>query len=358
MRRAVSEKVIVAMSGGVDSAVAALLLKQRGYRIQGMFMKNWTDPLAAECPWEKEARDFHRICKQIGIPGTIATFEHEYRKKVVEYLINGYRRGVTPNPDMLCNREIKFKVFLQKARSLGADYIATGHYVQKIKKENICELHQARDLDKDQSYFLALLNQAQIRRAIFPIGRYKKTEIRKIAQRAHIPVYDKKDSQGICFIGKVKFSDFIRQYIRSKPGLVKFTNGKIIGEHEGLAFYTIGQRHGLGIGGGRPYYVADKDMNTNTLYVTAQTSDSTLYTKKIIVSSMNWISGKQPSLPQRCAARIRYRQPKQYCHIHKNGEGLVFIFDKKQRAATTGQFAVCYQRTAMLGGGVISRIIN
>ncbi len=345
------------MSGGVDSSVAALLLKKEGYDVTGVFMKNWSDPLANECPWKKDLADFHDVCKILQIPGRIEVFEAQYQKKVVQYMIEGYKKGITPNPDMLCNREIKFKVFLEKARALGADYIATGHYVRKKRaikgKRKIFKLLQAIDLNKDQSYFIALLNQRQLRYSLFPIGNYTKPAIRKIAKKAKLPVHNKKDSQGICFIGKVKFKEFIREYIEPHPGIIKDTNGAQVGRHDGLMFYTIGQRHGLGIGGGKPYFVVEKNKRSNRLIVGIGNADKKLFKEEAKLINMHWIAGCAPKLPYACKARIRYRQPLQGATIEKKGNGIIIRFKKRQRAVTPGQFAVLYKKGEMIGGGAI-----
>ena len=350
-------KVFVAMSGGVDSSVAALLLKKEGYDVTGVFMKNWSDPLAKECLWKKDLIDFHKVCKILKISSRVEVFEAQYQKKVVQYLIDGYKKGITPNPDMLCNREIKFKVFLEKARALGADHIATGHYVRKkkITKKNktIYRLFQAHDQNKDQSYFLALLNQRQLKYSLFPIGNYTKPEIRSIAKKARLPVHNKKDSQGICFIGKIKFKDFIREYIKSNPGNIKDTKGSIVGKHDGLMFYTIGQRHGLGIGGGKPYFVVDKNKKNNQLIVGIGKTDKNLYKEEADLMHMHWISGCAPTFPYSCDARIRYRQPLQKATIQKKVKVLIIHFKKRQRAVTPGQFAVLYKRGQMMGGAVL-----
>jgi tRNA-uridine 2-sulfurtransferase len=349
------KKVFVAMSGGVDSSVAALLLKKQGYDVTGVYMKNWSDPLADVCPWQEDIKDFHAVCQKIGIPAKLEIFEEEYRQKVVQYLIRGYKRGLTPNPDMLCNREIKFKLFLQKARQMGADMIATGHYVIKKEKQGLFELHQAKDKNKDQSYFLSLLNQKQLKYSLFPIGPYTKPQVRAMAKKAGLPVYDKKDSQGICFIGKVKFKDFIRQFIKAKPGPIKNISGEIIGRHDGLAFYTIGQRHGLGIGGGTPYFVASKNKKTNSLVVSQGSSEKSLFSSQLTAKNFSWIAGYQAKLPLNCQARIRYRQPLQACRINNKTYDLRITFKKPQRAVTPGQFVVAYKGQAMLGGGVITQ---
>lgn len=351
------KKVYVAMSGGVDSSVAALLLKKAGYDVTGVFMKNWTDPLGKKCPWKKEARDFHQVCNELKIPGIIESFEEEYRKKVVAYLLNGYKKGITPNPDILCNSEIKFKVFLKKARLLGADFIATGHYVKKKKfmkgSASKYSLHKAKDMTKDQSYFLALLNQRQLRYSLFPVGSFLKLDIRKFARDAKLSIHAKKDSQGICFIGDVKFRDFIKDFIDEKEGTIITVKGEIIGKHKGVAFYTIGQRHGLGIGGGIPYYVTGKDIYSNQLIVGKGKRNKKLFSSKIQVHNVNWINGEKQIFPLSCVARVRYRQPLQKCTVYKVNSNLKVIFNNKQRAIAPGQFCVFYKGSMMLGGGVI-----
>ena len=345
------------MSGGVDSSVAAYLLLQQGFDVTGVFMKNWSDPLADKCPWEDDLKDFISVCHKLKIKSKIEIFEEQYRKKIVKYLIDGYKKGLTPNPDMLCNKEIKFKLFLDKARKLGADYIATGHYVisksEKVKDKTIYYLFMAKDSNKDQSYFLSLLNQSQLKYSLFPIGNLLKPDVRIIAKKAGIPVYNKKDSQGICFIGKVKFSDFIRTFIPSKYGNIVTTSGEIIGRHDGLPFYTIGQRHGLKVGGGTPYYVVKKQKKENNLVVSKGAKDKSLYSLSANISNFSWISGVPPSFPINCFAKIRYRQKSQKCVVVKKGDRLLIKFNKMQRAITPGQFAVLYDKKMLLGGGVI-----
>lgn len=341
------------MSGGVDSAVAAFLLKKKGYDVTGVYMKNWSDPLADHCPWKEDIKDFYKICKVLKIPPKIEIFENEYRKKIVDYLVKGYKQGITPNPDMLCNREIKFKLFLDKAKKDGADFIATGHYVIKKDYKKIPNLFTAKDNNKDQSYFLALLNQYQINNSLFPIGNYQKSEIRSIAKKAKIPVYNKKDSQGICFIGKVKFSDFIREFIPTKPGNIITTDGKVIGRHDGIYYYTIGQRHGLKIGGGIPYYIIKKDVKKNVLIVVKGNKEKSLTSKVAKVYAFNWIDKRDKNLIKICKARVRYRQPLQNCKIKFTNNNLNLMFNTEQRAVTPGQFAVLYKNSRMLGGGII-----
>lgn len=347
------KKVYVAMSGGVDSAVAAYLLKKRGYHVTGVYMKNWSDPLADVCPWEKDIKDFYNTCKVLKIPSKIEIFEEEYRKKVVNYLVNGYKQGITPNPDMLCNREIKFKLFLRKAMSQGADMIATGHYVIKKDYKKIPNLYQSKDENKDQSYFLALLNQNQIKHSLFPIGNFTKDKVRKIAKQANLPVFDKKDSQGICFIGKVKFSDFIRDFIPNKLGDIITTDGNVIGKHDGVYYYTIGQRHGLNIGGGIPYFVVEKNIKKNVLIVAKGDKEKSLLSNQADIINFNWIDKRDIKEVKACKVRVRYRQPLQGCNIKVNHSDVIIKFNKQQKAVTPGQFAVLYKNKRILGGGVI-----
>ena len=352
------QKIFVAMSGGVDSSVAAALLKERGVDVIGAHMKCWSDnknygdSVSIECLAERDAEDARRVAEALEIPFYVFDLEREYRECVFDYMVREYASGRTPNPDVLCNSEIKFGVFMEKARALGADFIATGHYVRK----DGAKLFAAVDSNKDQSYFLWRLTPAQISRSIFPIGDYTKPEVRALARKFNLPTAEKKDSQGLCFVGHLDFYDFLREKIPRKTGNVITTSGKKVGEHDGAHFYTIGQRHGLKIGGGTPYYVATKNLETNTLVVAEGAADPELYVKEITVSDMNWLSGVEPGFPFGCEARIRYRQPLQKCRVEQLGNlvsKLRVVFDKPQRAATSGQSAVFYRDDEMLGGGVI-----
>lgn len=361
------KKVFVAMSGGVDSSVAAALLKESGeFDVVAAHMICWKDTIgyakANECAAEKDAEDARRVADKLGIPFYAFDLTEEYRKKVFDYMIYEYKAGRTPNPDVMCNKEIKFGVFMERALSLGADYIATGHYIKKIKKGDSYKLISAKDNNKDQSYFLWTLTQKQLSRALFPIGDYVKDEVRNIARKFNLPTSEKKDSQGLCFVGKVNFASFLRSYIKPRVGKVLTTSGKEVGEHDGVEFYTIGQRHGIGIGGGTPYFVARRNKTTNTLIVAKDENDPKLYKKEINIANVNWISGKSPDLSRDYFVHIRYRQPLQKVKIMNYELGIKVIFDKPQRAVAEGQSLVLYDSELlnnirgkeMLGGGIIA----
>jgi tRNA-specific 2-thiouridylase len=354
-------RVVVGMSGGVDSSVTALLLKRQGFDVIGVFMKNWddTDEFGV-CTAEEDAEDVRRVCDQIGIPYYTVNFEEEYRDKVFAYFLEEYRRGRTPNPDVMCNREIKFGDFLQKALDLGADVIATGHYARVNEVDGKYELQRGIDTNKDQSYFLNALNQSQLARAMFPIGHLNKPDVRKIAEEAGLATAKKKDSTGVCFIGERNFKEFLSQYLPAKPGnMVDLVSGDVKGRHDGLMYYTLGQRQGLGIGGsgnGEPWFVANKDLESNTLYVVQGDAHSSLYSVSLTATDVNWISPEalEKSESIRCTAKFRYRQPDQGVTITAQDGGVFHVeFDIPQKAITPGQAVVFYDGEVCLGGGTI-----
>lgn len=372
-------KVFVALSGGVDSSVAALLLKNRGYDTAAVFMNCFNLDGCAE----RDAEDARRVAEKLQIPFYVWNFEEEYKRRVIDYVVDGYRLGITPNSDVMCNKEIKFGLFLRKALAAGADYVATGHYVRLRRArdsklsaglasrsgaggrvnptaDRFC-LFAAKDSNKDQSYFLWTLTQKQLKRCLFPIGDYLKSEVREMARKAGLPTADKKDSQGICFLGKVSLRDFLKKYIPERAGAVLNTRGEKVGEHIGAYFYTIGQRHGLGIPASKPYYISEKDTKTNTIIVAEGSDNRALYKKEIELTSLNWISGKEPELPAEVFARVRYRQQLSKATLLlfnsrglKNGCTAKLIFDKPQKFVAAGQSAVFYSgKGEMLGGGVM-----
>ncbi|QMV40550.1 tRNA 2-thiouridine(34) synthase MnmA [Cohnella cholangitidis] len=355
-------RVVVGMSGGVDSSVTALLLKKQGFDVIGVFMKNWddTDEFGV-CTAEEDAEDVRRVCNQIGIPYYTVNFEDEYRDKVFEYFLEEYRRGRTPNPDVMCNREIKFGEFLQKALELGAEVIATGHYARVELRDGKYELLRGVDANKDQSYFLHALNQSQLARAMFPIGHLNKPDVRKIAEEAGLATAKKKDSTGVCFIGERNFKEFLSQYLPAKPGnMVDLVSGEVKGRHDGLMYYTLGQRQGLGIGGsgnGEPWFVASKDLASNTLYVVQGDAHSSLYSVALTATEVNWISPSVPAEPIKCTAKFRYRQPDQGVTLTPQGSGAYLVeFDVPQKAITPGQAVVFYDGATCLGGGTIDKV--
>jgi len=337
------ETVYVAMSGGVDSSVAAALLKKRGYEVVAVFMKQWS-PTGQNMPciWKQEREDAMRAAVALDIPFKTWDFSKEYEGEVVSYMIREYKAGRTPNPDVMCNKEIKFGLFLKKAMTEGVDYIATGHYI--IKKGN--KLYQARDGNKDQSYFLWTLTGKQVEKCLFPVGDYVKPEIRKLAKKSKLPNADKKDSQGVCFIGPLDVKQFLKTYIKPKKGKI-LCDGKIIGEHDGVFYYTIGQRHGLDIKlGGGPYYVISKDFKKNIIYVGKETE---LYSTECTIEKLNWIN-EIPTFPVRLDVKIRYRTKSVKAILSKDGK-LEFI--KPASAITSGQSAVFYRGQRLFGGGII-----
>ncbi len=407
------------MSGGVDSSVAALLLKKRGYDVVGVFMRCWSNDgpdasVGVDCAWERDAEDARRVAEKLGIPFYVWDFEEEYRKKVVDYMIRGYKRGETPNPDVMCNREIKFGLFLERALRAGADFVATGHYARRVpalrrrlsarssgepqsalsprrlafgetelagaaraavkREPSAWSLYEAVDKNKDQSYFLWTLTQEQLRHCLFPMGDYLKSEVREIARRAGLPTAEKKDSQGICFLGKVTLADFLKQYIPEKRGAVLSLKGEKLGEHSGAWFYTIGQRHGIGVNtpprrpkgvgaptgasgsaSSQPHYVAEKDIRKNTVVVAEGAENPALYRKEIALADVNIINpqhtNKLEYIGMSVMARVRYRQPLAEAELRKWS----LVFKTPQKFVAPGQSAVFYSsRGEMLGGGVIT----
>ena len=353
------------MSGGVDSSVSALLLHQQGFDVRGLFMKNWEDnDPNGPCPAIQDSLDAMHVCDQIGIAFDAVNFADQYWQRVFRYFLEEYRAGRTPNPDVLCNKEIKFKAFLDYALSQGADTIATGHYARIEKRNGKYCLLKGCDSNKDQSYFLYALDQYQLSKAVFPLGHLHKTQVRSIALEAGFENHAKKDSTGICFIGERKFKEFLNHYLPAQPGEIRTPDNKLVGTHDGLMFYTIGQRKGLGIGGrqdteGEPWYVADKRMTDNALIVVQGEHHPLLYSHHLTAKTLHWINNKPVTPPFRCMAKTRYRQPDQACTITAiNNGGCRVVFDQAQRAVTPGQSVVFYDGEECLGGGIIDQIGN
>jgi len=398
------KKVYVGMSGGVDSSVSALLLLREGYEVVGAFMKNWSDtkdPVTGTCAWRKERADAQAVADKLGISLVTFDFEKDYRLEVVDYMIREYEAGRTPNPDVMCNRRIKFGLFLRQALAEGADFVATGHYARIVRAgragrdsfparpahagrsprseaepsgsrcgdtvreaENCFNLLAGVDENKDQSYFLHTMTQEQLSRTMFPIGHLKKSEVRALAREGGLPVAEKKDSQGICFIGQVDLSEFLERVIPPRKGPIVTTDGRVVGVHHGIAPFTIGQRHGLGIGDATPHFVVEKDRARNTLVVARGERPDELYSDSLGAAEAHWISGQAPQFPLKCEARIRYRQPLEKCVVQVlgsggagelgSGEELRVVFERPQRAVAPGQFVVFYDGDVCLGGAVIT----
>jgi tRNA-uridine 2-sulfurtransferase len=396
------KRVVVGLSGGVDSSVAAYLLKEQGYEVIGMFMKNWHDDtvtISNECPWLDDSNDAMIVAQHLGIPFQAIDLSKEYKERIVDYMFAEYKRGRTPNPDILCNREIKFDVFLEAALKLGADYVATGHYCRKgeIQKDaclpdgkgnTTYQLLAGKDTNKDQSYFLCQLTQSQLAKALFPVGELLKPEVRAIAKKAGLATAEKKDSQGLCFIGKVHLPDFLQQRLEPKKGKVieipsdsvAFKNGfdgndlaqlskpyelkpelgEVVGEHRGAHYYTIGQRRGLSIGGyEKPLFVIGTDTDKNVIYTGTGDDHPGLYRTGLFISTFDehWVRDDMKLSvggSKKYLARIRYRQPLEPCTLHKKNEGIYIIFDRPQRGVAPGQFAAWYEDEELIGSGVIS----
>lgn len=353
------------MSGGVDSSVAALLLQREGHAVSGLFMKNWeeSDP-AGECPAGRDVRDALAVCDQLGIELDAVNFAAAYRERVFSHFLREYHAGRTPNPDILCNSEIKFRVFLDHAIAAGAERIATGHYARVEGKDGTYHLLKGRDPGKDQSYFLHALSQEQLARAVFPLGGMLKSEVRSIAHAAGFVNHAKRDSTGICFIGERNFREFLGRYLPTQAGEIRSVDGRTLGRHDGLMFYTLGQRKGLGIGGstdgsGEAWYVVAKEMPENVLVVAQGHDHPSLFSRELWVDGFHWIAGQTPArLPHRCRAKTRYRQSDQPCIIEYADRRYRVMFDQPQRAVTPGQSVVLYDGDACLGGGVIAQTVG
>ncbi|OUR71545.1 tRNA 2-thiouridine(34) synthase MnmA [Arcobacter sp. 31_11_sub10_T18] len=360
------KKIVVGMSGGVDSSVTALLLKQQGYEVVGLFMKNWDYGIeGSKCPNRIEFEDAKKVGKILGIEVKGKEFVEEYRTKVFDVFLEGLKKGLTPNPDILCNREIKFNVFLNEAKKMGADFIATGHYAKISKHNGHYVLDTPKDNTKDQSYFLHALSSEQLSQSLFPLADLTKIEVREIAKEHNLPVSDKKDSTGICFIGNQRFDEFITQHLKAIPGDIIDETGKVIGRHKGLICYTLGQRKGIGLGGIKetesaghihnPWYAAKKDMENNTLTVVQDTNHPLLMNQNVEANHMHWVLEEPPKVGDKLMAQVRYRQQKQACTVTSTNDNKVLVrFDKPQRAVTLGQSLVLYDGEYCLGGGFIS----
>ena len=363
-----NKRVVLGMSGGVDSSVAAILLKEQGYEVIGVFMKNWEEKDDnGNCMAEEDYKDVVTVAEQLDIPYYSVNFVKEYWDKVFTYFLDEYKKGRTPNPDVMCNKEIKFKAFLDYAIKLGADYVATGHYARIIREEKDGKIKSVMlrgiDDNKDQTYFLCQLSQKQLEKVLFPIGEYTKPQIREIAEKYNLATAKKKDSTGICFIGERDFNEFLSKYLPAKGGNIVNTEGKILGKHNGLMYYTIGQRKGIGIGNskegtGEPWFVVDKNLETNELIVT-QGDRSVLYSKGLIATDFNFINMEDMEFPLECTVKFRYRQSDSKAVIKKlPDEKYEVLFDEPQKAVTPGQIVVAYKDEVCLGGGVIDEIIK
>ncbi len=357
-----SKKIVVGMSGGVDSSVTALLLKQQGHDVTGLFMKNWEDDDNDEyCSSRQDLLDAVSVADTIGIPIEAVNFSKEYKERVFSSFLSEYRAGRTPNPDILCNAEIKFKAFLDHAIQLGADIIATGHYAQVREKDGLFQLLKAADGSKDQSYFLHRLNQTQLSHVMFPLGNILKSQVRAIAEQHGLPNHAKKDSTGICFIGERPFREFLNRYLPTQPGVMLTPDGNLVGHHIGLSFYTVGQRQGLGIGGareatGEPWFVCGKDMANNRLFVVQGHDHPALLSRCLTALDSHWISGTAPPIDHSFAAKTRYRQADAPCHLTRISDSSCEIaFDEAQWAVTPGQSVVIYDGDVCLGGAIIEQ---
>ncbi len=345
-----AKKVFVGMSGGVDSSLSAAFLKEQGFDVTGVYMKNWTRSLPGfVCPWKEDFKDAKTIAVQLDIPLEVFDFEEQYRQKVVDYMLDAYKSGLTPNPDIMCNQEIKFKLFLNAALDMGADYIATGHYART--KSGL--LLKGKDKLKDQSYFLYRVSPEALRHTIFPIGELDKKQVREEALKRGLVTASKPDSQGICFVGEVGIKQFLLSELGDQPmGPIVDHNGKLVGHHDGAIFYTIGQRHGLNIGGGLPYYVTHKNMKTNTVYVTTDLNDAKLWSSRVDITSPWWIN-QEPQSGRGYQVKCRYRSDSTPCRVYLTKVGVRLELDDEIRAVSAGQSAVIYDGNIVVGGGII-----
>lgn len=357
------KRVVLGMSGGVDSSVAAILLKEQGYEVIGVFMKNWdeTDENGV-CPADEDYKDVIAVAEQLDIPYYSVNFVAEYWDRVFTYFLDEYKAGRTPNPDVMCNKEIKFKAFLDYAMKIGADYIATGHYARIERESGKVRLLRGLDDNKDQTYFLCQLSQEQLEKVLFPVGEYNKKDIRAIAEKHALKTAKKKDSTGICFIGERDFAEFLNRYLPAKPGKIVTPEGKVLGNHVGLMHYTIGQRKGIGIGNtkdgsGEPWFVADKDLEKNELIAVQGGNHERLFSKGLVADSFNFINNRE--FPLKCTAKFRYRQTDVGVTVEKTeNDSYKVTFDKPEKAVTLGQIVVLYDGEECLGGGIIKKIIK